>query len=94
MSNARIVETLNAIADQLNSGEISVSAFTDQLMGHTNAIDNIPYALTIEARQVWAQLDNAIRQGNESRVAGQPLVNWLRDWTSRVPFDNSESEND
>jgi hypothetical protein len=85
VSNARITGRLNALADEVESGQTSVGMFADELIGHTGAVDNVPYALIVEARQVWAQLTRAIDQGQEQLVAVRPLADWIRGWTARVP---------
>jgi hypothetical protein len=87
VSNARIVERLEVLAEQLELGEITVSSFTDQLLGHTEALDRMSYGQLKEAQLVRAQLWQAIDQGNEQLVDIHAVGDWLRQWLRKVPVD-------
>jgi hypothetical protein len=85
LSNARIIDRLNGLADAIELGSLSVTELRDSLRGHINAIDGIPYDMVKEADYVWAQLSKAIDAGDEQNVDIHVLGDWLRNWTSRVP---------
>jgi hypothetical protein len=42
MSNARIVERITALADEVELGQISVAGFRDELLGHTETLEGVP----------------------------------------------------
>lgn len=92
MSNTRIVERLSALADGIELGQVSVEDFRDELLGHTGALERMPYDLVVEARQVWAQLTKAIDSGQAALVNVHALGDWLRTWTKQVPSDPPSSK--
>lgn len=90
MSNARIVERLGAMADAVELGLTSVCDFRDELLGHTEAVERVPYALIKEAQLVRAELSQAINQGQEEWIDVHVLGDWLRRWAAQVPCDEME----
>jgi hypothetical protein len=85
MSNARILERLGALADQVELGEVSVAGFRDELLGHTEALERVPFAHLKEAQYVWAELTRALDRGQEPFVDVHALGDWLRRWVAQVP---------
>ena len=80
LSNTRILERLNALADGVELGQVSIAGFCDELLGHTEALERMPYALVEEAQFVRAQLTKAIDLGQEGSVDVHALGDWLRRW--------------
>jgi hypothetical protein len=87
MSNARIAERLSALADGVELGAVSVRDFAEQLLGHTEALEQMPYSQLKEAQVVQAQLRHAVSQGQERMVDVHAVGDWLRGWLARVPGD-------
>jgi hypothetical protein len=87
MSNVRIAERLGALADGVELRVVSVSDFADQLLGHTEALERMPYSRLKEAQMVQAQLRHAISHGQEQFVDVHTLGDWLRGWMAHVPSD-------
>lgn len=83
-ANERIIQRLSALADEVELRQVSVVDFRDQLLGHTEALEGVPFALVKEAQMVWGQLTAAIDKGDGLHVDVHPLGNWLREWTARV----------
>lgn len=90
MSNARIVEQLNVVAENLESGQLSVTDFRDQILGQTAAVERIPYSMVKEAQHIWGQLTNAIDEGKAQLVDVKALGDWVRGWALRVPCEAGE----
>ena len=86
-ANARIVARLNALADAVELGTASAAEVRDTLLGHTEAVERVPYSLVKEAQLVWGQLTRAIVAGRESDIDVHSLGDWLRRWASKVPID-------
>lgn len=85
MSNSRIIDRLNGLADAIELGSIGINDIRDTLLGHTEAVEGVPYQMVKEAQFVWAQLSHAIEAGEEQSVDVHVLGNWLREWAARVP---------
>jgi hypothetical protein len=66
-------------------GQITVSDFAAKLLGHTEALERVPYRELKEAQMVRAQLEHAIRRGEADLVDVHRLSDWLREWAGRVP---------
>lgn len=85
MSNARIAGQLSALADEVELGQLSVSDFADQLLGHTEALDRMQYRQIKEAQMVQAQLRLAVERGEEQAIDVYRPGDWLRTWVAQVP---------
>ncbi len=86
MSNARIIERLNRLADALESGEITIREFAEQLPGHTSAVDNLDYCHIKESQRAALELEQMADYWDEGMNV-DPLagVVWLRQWLTKVP---------
>ena len=73
MSNAHIVERMNAIADEIDAGKLCAQDVRDTLLGHTEAMEGVPYAMVKEAQSIWGQLTNAIESGQEQSIDSNAL---------------------
>jgi hypothetical protein len=79
------MDRLSALANEVELGETSVSEFANQLLGQTEALEGIPYAMLKEAQMVQAQIAAAIDGGQEQLVNVHTVGDWLREWVARVP---------
>lgn len=86
-ANARIVARLTALADAVELGTASAIEVRDTLLGHTEAVERVPYSLIKEAQLVRAQLTRAIDADRVSDIDVHSLGDWLRWWASQVPED-------
>ena len=84
MSNVNVIERIRTLADQLEAGEISVQDVTDSLLGHVEALEGVEYRRIKEAHWVWAQLSNAIAEGQQCAIDTNAVVGVLRNWTETV----------
>jgi hypothetical protein len=84
-SNRRIVEQLLTLADGLENGSTTTIQLHDCLLGHTEAVENLPYSMYKDAQLVQAQLARAISIGRAQDIDVVPLAAWLRRWAFQVP---------
>ena len=84
-AHARIAEQLAALADQVELGMATPSEVRDTLLGHTEAVERVPYAMVKDAQLLWGELSRAIDAGREQEIDVHALGDWLRGWASRVP---------
>jgi hypothetical protein len=84
-ANARIVARLTALADHLELGMARPREVCDTLLGHTEAVERVPYSMVKDAQVVHAQLSQAINAGRENDINVHALGDWLRKWASQVP---------
>lgn len=84
-ANARIVERLVALADHVELGLVTPSEVRDTLLGHTEAVERVPYSMVKDAQLVWGELSRAIDAGREQDIDVHALGDWLRKWAARVP---------
>lgn len=80
--NVRIIERLEALADQLELGEISLRDFGDQINGQITALENMKYSHIKEGQSVAYQLQQLAE--NEP-VDVHAVGDWLRRWLASVP---------
>jgi hypothetical protein len=85
VSNTGIVKRLEAFADAVELGEMTVNDFRDGLLGQIEALERLPYSHVKEAQWVWAELTRAIEAGQAELVDVHALGDWLRRWTAKVP---------
>lgn len=90
MSNARIANRLNAMADGVELGTASIQEFADELLGHTEALEGMAYSQLKEAQSVRAQLLLAVEQGEAQLVDVHALGDWLRGWVARIPSSSAD----
>lgn len=81
--NARITERLEALANQLEAGEVTLQDFAEQIRGHTTALENLKYSQIKEAQLAVAQLESAAASGQ--LVDARAVGDWLRRWLASVP---------
>jgi hypothetical protein len=86
VSNARIVERLELLADELASGKITLRIFAEQVPGQTTALDRLAYSQIKEAQLAAVELEQmADLQGKGIAVDPLKAVKWLRRWLANVP---------
>ena len=88
MSNSRVVERMHVLADELESGEITLRQFADQLPGHLSALEAMSYA-KIKEGQISAYRIRIVAdykdEGCDVRPQVQQILRWMRDWLQSVP---------
>lgn len=86
MSNARIVERLEALAGQLDRNEITLREFASEVPGHTTALDNLEYRQIKEAQLAaveLGQMADLLDDGMD--IDRLQAVQWLRQWIAEIP---------
>jgi len=86
VSNAHIVERLEALAGQLERGEITLADFALQIQGHICALDTLEYSQIKEAQRAAIEIEHAAEMSAaEMQVDISAVTEWLRRWLERVP---------
>jgi hypothetical protein len=86
VSNARIVERLEALAGQLERGEITLRDFAERVPGHTTALDQLAYRQIKEAQLAAVELQQMADLSEAGKaVDALAAAQCLRRWLNSVP---------
>lgn len=95
MSNATIIETINAALHDFSIGKLTLVGFIDDYRRNVVALEGLPYPLIVEAREIAHELEvSAWAAEEDCVVATVPAFTSLTSWVASVQklqVPNSES---
>jgi hypothetical protein len=79
------VARLNEIADDFERGSLGARGFCQEVVGLSQGFEGVADEFCKEALDLRIEVIRAIDNDKADEVDITRLVNWLRDWTSRLP---------